>query len=224
MPDYFPRVEADLQAWMNQFAAYAGGHLAELGITAAEVAPITAAQADFNGKYAAHTVAHQAAKSARQAKDDSLVALKATVRTLVRRLQASPAVSDAERAALGITVADTVKTVATGAVSSRPLASVATGQRLQHELRIRDEATPTRRAKPEGVMGCEIWVKLAAPGEPAPVDAHGLTFLALCTTGRYVAQYDGAHGGQTAHYLLRWVRKHSAKGPWSETLSATIVA
>lgn len=39
-----------------------------------------------------------------------------------------------------------------------------------------------------------------------------------------MAEYEGKNGGKTAHYLLRWAMKSGDKGPWSKTLSATIVA
>jgi len=73
-------------------------------------------------------------------------------------------------------------------------------------------------------MGCEIWVKVAAPGEPAPAGAEGLSFVALDTASPYIAEYDGPQGGKTAHYMLRWVKTSGEKGPWSETISATIPA
>ena len=41
-------------------------------------------------------------------------------------------------------------------------------QRLQHTIHFADEATPTSKAKPAGVMGAEVWVKVAPVGDPAP--------------------------------------------------------
>ena len=35
--------------------------------------------------------------------------------------------------------------------------TVECGQRLQHTIAFTDEATPTRKAKPAGVLGAEIW-------------------------------------------------------------------
>jgi hypothetical protein len=51
-----------------------------------------------------------------------------------------------------------------------------------------------------------------------------LDFLAVDTRTPYTAVYDGADGGKTAHYMLRWVNTNGEKGPWSETASATIGA
>ena len=96
-----------------------------------------------------------------------------------------------------------------------------TGQRLRHTLHFADEATPTRRAKPSGVMGAEIWVKV---GDPPPSGPSELTFLSLATRTPHVAEFPGPDGGKTAHYMLRWIATTGEKGPWSETASATIGA
>ena len=73
-------------------------------------------------------------------------------------------------------------------------------------------------------MGCEIWVKVTAAGEAAPVSADELSFVTLDTASPYTVEYDGADGSKTAHYMLRWVKTNGDKGPWSETVSATITA
>jgi hypothetical protein len=222
--DYIPRSDTEFLAWATNFAAYAGAHLAELGIDAADIAPIAAGRTDFYTKMHANITAQQAAQSARQAKNASRDTLESLIRQLVRQLQASGDVDDAERAALGITIPDTVRTTAAGDITTRPIGMVDTSQRLRHEIRFVDEATPTSRAKPEGVMGCEIWVKVAPAGEPAPADPSELSFVAMDTASPFVTEYDGAYGGKTAHYMLRWVRTGGGKGPWSETISATITA
>lgn len=224
MADYIPRSDTEFQAWVDNFVTYASAHLVDLGIGPPDMIPILTAQTDFDAKMPANVTAQQAAQSARQAKDDSRDQLESLIRRLVQKLQASSSVDDAERAALGITVPDTIKTMAVGGISTRPIGVVDTSQRLRHEIRFSDEATPTRRAKPAGVMGCEIWVKVSAVGEAAPSSADELSFLSMDTASPYVAEYDGANGGKTAHYMLRWVKSGCEKGPWSETISATITA
>jgi hypothetical protein len=95
----------------------------------------------------------------------------------------------------------------------------AAGQRLRHTIEFPDESTPTPR--PAGVMGAEIWVKIDGP---PPVDPGELTFLAVDTRTPYVTEFDGADGGKTAHYMLRWINSRAETGPWSQTVSATIGA
>jgi hypothetical protein len=53
--------------------------------------------------------------------------------------------------------------------------TVGASQRLRHTICSTDETTPTRRAKPAGVIGAEIWVKVDGP---PPVE---LEFLAVDT-------------------------------------------
>jgi hypothetical protein len=65
-------------------------------------------------------------------------------------------------------------------------------------------------------------VKVATVGEAAPTGADGLSSLSLDSASPYVAEYDGKEGGKTAHYMLRWVKSGGDKGPWSETVSATV--
>jgi len=224
MADYIPGSDNAFKVWMTNFATYANAHLVDLGLTAADMTPIVSSFLSFDTNMTANVTAQQSAQSARQAKDDSRDVLEAAVRQLVRRLQASSAVDDTERAALGITVPDRIRTATAGDITTRPIGAVDTSQRLRHEIRFSDEATPTRRAKPAGVMGCEIWVKVTAAGEPAPASADELSFVSLDTASPYIAQFDGSDGGKTAHYMLRWVKSSGDKGPWSETISATITA
>ena len=51
-------------------------------------------------------------------------------------------------------------------------------------------------------MCCEIWVKVTAAGEVAPASADELSFVTLDTVSPYIAEYDGADGGKTAHYNM----------------------
>ena len=232
--DYIPDGDARFDAWQSNFVTYVNDHLADLGLLAADVAGLNGSAASWSSDYPAHGAAQSAARAATEAKQRARNQLKAMIRPLVRRLQAESQVDDGERAAMGITVPDRVATP-TGAPVTRPLVRVDSGQRLRHTIHFADEATPTRRAKPSGVMGVEIWVHLAeasagdaglgegagGPGEGAGAPG-ALRFLSMDTRTPHVAEYKGADGGQTAHYMLRWVATTGEKGPWSETASATV--
>ena len=73
-------------------------------------------------------------------------------------------------------------------------------------------------------MGCEIWVKVLPAGEAAPADSSEFGFVFMDTASPHTVEYHGADGGKMAHYMLRWVKRGGRKGPWSETISATITA
>ncbi|HNQ22639.1 MAG TPA: hypothetical protein PKK06_06045 [Phycisphaerae bacterium] len=127
---------------------------------------------------------------------------------------------DTERAAMGITVPDREGSPE-GPPKTRPVVTVDTSQRLQHTIAFADEATPTRKVKPPGVMGAEIWVKV---GDPPPTRASEPSFLSVDTRTPYAADYPGEDAGKTAHYMLRWIATTGEKGLWSETASAMIGA
>lgn len=221
--DYLPKPDAAFGPWLENFVVYANAHLGPLGILLNDLIPVIDANDAWKAAYPAHVAAQAAAQSATQAKDAARAAAEAEVRALVRRLQASPAVSDAERAALGITVPD-AEPSPVGPPTTAPVVKVEAVARLRHVIHFADAATPTKMAKPRGVSGAEIWVKLAAVADPVPTDPKALTFVALDTRTPYTLDFDGADGGKNAHYMLRWVNTKGEKGPWSETATATVGA
>jgi hypothetical protein len=115
--------------------------------------------------------------------------------------------------------------------TTRPLAKVESGNRLTHTLRFTDESTPTRKAKPRGVQGAEVWLALADPNTPAPPlpspdtsSRDSYKFLSLSSRGSLHADFPSADAGKTAYYALPWVSTRGEKGPWSEVTSATVAA
>jgi hypothetical protein len=219
MADYIPGPDANFQAWQSNFVTYANANLAALGLTAADMTPITTAQTGWATAFPAHVAAVNAAKAAKQTKDEARAAYVAAIRPLVRRLQASSVVSNAERESLGITVANEPSPI--GPPTTAPLCSIECGARLQHTLRFVDETTPTRKAKPLGVLGVEIWNKV---GETPPANESELRFVAVDTNAPFVLNYNSADGGKTAYYWMRWVSPTGERGPWGEQSQATIAA
>lgn len=219
MADYIPGPDASFQAWQSNFVTYANANLAALGLVAADMAPITAAQTTWTTAFPAHVAAVAAAKAAKQTKDEARAAYVAAIRPLVRRLQASAVVSDAEKASLGITVAQTPGPI--GPPTTAPICTIECGNRLQQTLRFVDSATPTRKAKPAGVLGVEIWNKV---GTTPPTGENDLRFVAVDTNAPYVMNFPAEDGGKTNYVWMRWVSPTGERGPWSEQAQATIAA
>jgi hypothetical protein len=220
---YLPQADQDLRAWVANFVTYATANTVALGIVAGDVTPVSTAETNFDSALDAHVSEKALAKSATQTKDTSRKAMTQVVRALVRKLQASSTVTDAQREALGITVDDGSRS-AVPAPASRPIVSVWVSQGLRQEVRFADENTPTRKKKPDGVRGAEVWVKIVNAGEAPPVDAGAMMFLDLSTSSPYVAEFPGDSAGKTAWYRLRWVNTRGEKGPWSELASGTIAS
>jgi len=108
-----------------------------------------------------------------------------------------------------------------GAPTTAPICSIECGNRLQQTLRFVDSATPTKKAKPAGAMGVEIWNKV---GTTPPAGAAELRFVAVDTNAPYLMSFDSADGGKTNYVWMRWVSPTGERGPWSEQAQATIAA
>jgi hypothetical protein len=142
-------------------------------------------------------------------------------RAYARRLQVHPDMTDALRAEFRISLPGDYAVPNLGVLpETRPVVTVNTAERLRHLIEWTDEQTPTSRRRPAGIRGCEIWVKI---GGVPPEDPTDLTFLATATRTRHTAWYPGEHSGKEVHYMLRWVSTRGQAGPWSQTISATIV-
>ena len=218
MSDYIPSSDADFDAWTRNFVDNVVANAAALGLSPAQVTSLQGGQADWSAKYPASNAAQAAVNSAVQAKNDSRSGYENLIRSLANIIQSSPQVTDAQRQALGLNVRPTTRT-ATGAPTSRPVATIDTSQRLRHTINFVDELTPTSRAKPDGVQGCEIWMKV---GEPAPAGPKDVHYLALDTRTPYTVEFEAGDAGKTAYYMLRWISTRAESGPWSATVTGTI--
>lgn len=219
MADYLPDTETEFRAWLKNFLDFANANLAALGLVAADTATLAAAAVTVDTTLADSVAAQAAARAAVESKQAAIDAAKALVRPLAQRLQTTGTVLDSHRHSLGLNVRNTSRTPV-AQPTTRPVATIDTSQRLQHTISFVDELTPGNRKKPDGVMGCEIWSKIGAP----PTDPSELTYLATDTRTPYTAVFDGADAGKLVSYMLRWVNRRGERGPWSQTVSATITA
>jgi len=214
-----PARDGDFDSAINSFATYMGANLAALGLVAGDIVAFTAMLTDWNAKFPAHITAQESAESARAAKDLSRNTIIPEASRLSTRMEGSGLMTDAKRAALHMTVPDTVLTHSP-VPTTRPIGTVDARVRLRHVIAFRDEMVPTDR-KPDGVRGVEIWVKI---GGTPPTSYHDCEFIALDTRTPYTLDFTGPDGGQTAYYMLRWQNTRGESGPWSETVAATIGA
>lgn len=218
--DYIPRDKAARAAWLANFAAKLQANQAALNLKNEQVSAVTDkqtalttaaqeladAQANLNAKQAAFNMADQEAVSAARAQ--------------ARQLQANPAVTDAMRAEFGLPVRDTTPT-APAPLTSRPVVTIDFSQRGQHKLEYRDSETPNSRARPANATGCEIRRHV---GTAPPDGTSAFEYLDTDQSSPYTVAYTDADAGKVASYILRWVHANGNRGPWSETVSATITA
>jgi hypothetical protein len=216
--DYIPGGDSDAVAAGKVRIEYAEAHLAELNLTAADITPLKNAHKEFEDAYNTNVAEQAEATAARTAKDDAREEWEKLDRAFNGRMQSDLSIKDEQRAAMGLRVYDKVKTAA-GAIESFPVGMVDTGAKLRHEISWRDSLTPDSKAKPSGVFGCQILYKI---GGTPPVDEKECEEAAIDRSSPYLLEFDGADGGKTVFYLLRWISNSGEKGALSPLFSATI--
>lgn len=181
----------------------------EQGWDPTSIKDVEIAIAAWHEAYAAHVAARRAAEAA--------------IRPVVAQVQVMPEVDNAVRARFGISLRDATRTPAP-VPTTAPTALVTSAARLTHTLRLVDESTPTRRARPKGVGRAELFVALTLAGQPAPADPSAYRYIGSVKRGETTLSFESDKGGMQAHYLSRWVSTSGAAGPWSNTASATVAA
>jgi hypothetical protein len=209
--------------WANQFVGRMQDVGALYGFTPAELTALADALEAFGLDMTDHRAKVDAALAARQKKDATKRSLLDLVRPGIRRLQAAPNMSDAERATLGINIPTPGRTPPP-VPATRPLPAVDAGQRLQHTLRLADESEPSRRARPAGVNEAEVRMVVLPAGAPAPSDPLKMPILGQTSKTTLTAQFAGDDAAKQAWYCACWLNSRDERGPWSQMVSATIAA
>ncbi len=177
-----PRADAGFAAYANHYYEAVKKWWNTQGLDPTDLKPLETALAQWNKDYTAHVAAQNAAEAARQSKDAAKRALEGAIRPISAFVQSYPKTTDADRASIGITIKDTGGTPVPQPVS-RPLLLIDAGQRLTHRLRLVDESTPTRAARPRGTLGAEVYVALVGARQAPPADPASYKFIRTVTRG-----------------------------------------
>lgn len=222
MADYMPNSDADFMQWVRTFYAYVIAHAVTLGLGEAELDALQAEKPLWENSYSTHLTAQNAAVGARLEKDNHRATMESILRPLVGRIQKYSGTTDADRAALGITIPSTTVQTTTISETDRPVAFIDVGQRSKHLVKVENSTTAgASKARPAWAMACEIYRKF---GDLPASDGSDLEYVGLTTRGRAVIEYPAVDAGKTVHYMFRWVSRTGEPGSWSETESATVAA
>lgn len=219
MADYIPRNDAEFNLWQTNLVSITESNAEPWGIPEESLLPVKALQGNWGEAFAIASNKQNRTSADVQAKDDARTAYEKDLRSFVAQwLSFNSKVSNSDRERMGLTVKSGGRTPVPRPTTF-PAGTVDFSVRLQHTIHYSDEASPRSKAKPAGVHGCEIWMKL---GGSAPVEASELTYLTTDTHTPHIVTFDGADAGKTVYYWLRWVNTRSEHGPWSSAISAMV--
>jgi hypothetical protein len=216
--DYIPRTDAEFQTWVNNLVYQVNANPSHYGLTQQQAQDLGTQASGWNTLYSGAVAARDAYHAAIGGKDNNRDAFETNIRHLVRQIQANPAVTPEYKREAGIPVHDTQPSpVPPPAVA--PLGECDAGRRFEHHLSFRPVGSRTR-GKPGGVTHCEVWRK---KGGAPPLDPVECELAGDPQKSPFVATYGAADAGKTVHYMLRFISTRGDPGPWSETVSATVL-
>jgi hypothetical protein len=220
MADYIPSNDAEFDIWQGNLIEVASANAESWGIPADTVTAAKAKQTTWVSAFAKASNKQNRTQADVIAKNEAEEDYVKTLRALVQQwLARNPKVSDADRVRMDIPVRKSTNTPVPPP-ESFPVGTVDFSVRLQHTISFFDQASAHSNAKPEGVSGCEVYLKVDGD---APKSVDEMNFQGTCSASPFVLKFDAAKAGKTAYYWLRWVNRKGEAGPWSTTISAMVV-
>jgi hypothetical protein len=212
----FPSKEADLNNYFILVVAYLllAANKTRLLISAANQALLASQLTYWNTTYALTTNADTRTKTATDNKDKAKVDLMTTLRNVYADIPNS-VLTTTDRNTLNLPEPSKSRTPVP-VPASKPIALVDTSNRLTHEVSYTDAAG--NAAKPTGVHGCEIWLRVGVPA----LDDDDLTYAGTSTANPFEVKFKGEDAGKNVYYWLRWVNTRGEIGPWSDAVMATV--
>jgi len=223
MAGYLPASVEEFVFWMNNFGTQIGIHGATVDATAPEISECQADATRFSDEQDDVVSTHNAYRSAVALRDtDRADTIEPRLRNLVQRIQHHPAMTDAIRRDLGITVADDQPTplseVSIEEVGA-PLLTAEVSQRKRAILKFGPNPLNARQnALPAGMRGVRIWYYI---GSGPPAEEKDWVFLDDDNRSPYTHVTMNPEP-LTITYRAAYVDRHNRVGAFSDTVTVTI--
>jgi hypothetical protein len=220
MSGYLPQRDADLDTWALNFSSLITAAPATYGLAPPDAVAIATAYNTWHNAYLAASNPSTRTQATVATKNLQKANLLSVVRGYAATIRANRAVSDASKINLGLNVRDTTPTPVPPP-ATRPVLAIARMTQGAMEVRATDEATPNRRARPNGAAGLLLFRAIG----PSPVnDPEQATFLTFVGKPEVQSTFSPADNGKIATYFARWTNSKGEVGPWSQGVSGSIAA
>jgi hypothetical protein len=222
--DWVKRRDSELAGQAAVMQAAVAAAAAAYGSTAGEMTQMQTLVQAFADNLALMDDPATRTEVVRQEKDTAKTTLVAFMRSLGRRIQANPAVTAAMKVAATLPVHQTEPTP-TPVPGSRPTLKVVKVAGSNVVILVTDEFTPTRRARPVGCAGYEIfsWVVSGGAGnETPPADLEKWRYEGQSTRAEATIGYNAEDVGKTVIIVARWFNRKAQVGAVSDPVIAVV--
>lgn len=223
-PSYIPAPDAGFESWLLNFTTLLTAAPTTYGLIAGDAVICAAEYTDWHTKYLAATNPATRTAPAIAAKDAARAHAESVVRPYAQRIKVNPAVTNASRAAIGVTINSFPPTPIPAPLTS-PALILVSAQPNNATLQYRDSATPTSKAKPYGVKQCSVCVTI---GVAPAVDPDAARYAGGYTKSPMQLGFESGDRGKYATVFARWENGSGpggvgAFGPWGAPISFIIL-
>lgn len=216
--DYVPSNDLEFDAWQTNLVTKVVAGATAWGIPADDVTALQAEQTAWKTAFTKGGNLENRSTADVRAKDDEREKYERMLRGFVSQwLSFNKKVTNSDRESMGLTVRTGIRTKF-GIPESVPVLKINFSVSQKHTIYFADGLSGGK-AKPDGVYGCEIWIKI---GGEAPKGDSDFTFLAIDTRSSFVVTFPKTDCGKTAWYRVRWINTRGQQGSWSDVVSAII--
>lgn len=211
--DYMPQADAAFNQWFSHFLDAFGGLYEALGFGAAEYEELAALRGDWAFSLDENVAWRAEAHGARLQKDAARASSEALIRVLAAQIQANPAVTDAQRLALGLPVRRAQR-VRRGVPQVAPEVLADASQRGLVRLRFGERPTDGARNRLAAGAVAVLLEFRARSDEP-------WRWMA-CAPGTTFVHVIGGEAAVEFEYRARYVGRGGVAGPGSEAVVAFV--
>jgi hypothetical protein len=217
---YIPPKDAALSTWLANFSSLITAAPATYGLLSSDATAIAAAVLTFQTAYTLVTSPATKTANTVSAKNTDKVLVLATVRPYAQQISNNAGVTSANKVALGLNP-KTSTPVPITTPTTYPVLTAQSTSTAGTILRFRDSvASPSVKAKPYGVIGCQIFAKSSTTPITDPT-----TLLLLTTATKSpvtVPLTPISLPAPPVYFAARWISRKGLIGPWSPIISYNV--
>lgn len=219
MIDYIPQRDEELHAWQGNFITTLELKASEWGIPEEQVECVKVKQGNWISAYRKASNRKLISVGDIIAKQIAREKLKRALRPIITNwLSENSKITNTDFQDLGLNIG--LKGYKLAPIpKSAPIGIVDFSLKYKHSIHYCDQNIAFREEQPEGVVGCEIYMKL---GGNAPKDISEMINMGVSSSSPHIIKFDTNERGSFVYYWLRWVNKYGECGPWSETISSMV--
>ncbi len=217
--DFIPRADSKFNVWQKECYEIVEANADVWKLPAESLSKWKADKMDWDKAYGRASNKETRSRTDVLAKNQNRKSYEKNLRAFFNaHIKYNPLISIDERLQLGLHPRKHSRTPV-AVPETAPEGGIDFSTRFQHKIIYQDSLSPHIKAKPEGVTGCQIWMKI---GGNTPVDISELSFVKVNTSSPCVIKFDAENLGKQVYYWLRWVNRRGETGPWSPVISAIV--